>query len=548
MKQPQRKLTREQKIELFSMATRADPKSIEMRLSAEEQQFVDTMVDRAKYLNLAQSMNGPGFYIDRKLREFTREYNGRVFTGYGSEQPVSFQVFREFVEPDDGALVLKILPEKHYSLDPNFILDQLTDPTTERSAEDLYGLEERTIYMVSAPGGYDDLQFSGVADLAVFGWAFIRYGDEISVFVLGAKRSADRKEEKIKVEEAGLDPRKPFLKKSVGEDIDFTLDEFFDRPELYPVILLSKIDISRGTTVVRYMLTERRRSFEVITDSRELYSDMATGPGQHKTEQISGLFDRASEALAAHSSVFALMNELPHVLLGIEDRDDLKIVRTPTELHLKKSTTSVRKMKKILYASETPNFLDVATIILPNRSYSTVQIEAKQFKVEQHGYWRQLRPDQTGVGKNGDNVLGKTWVTVHESWEEDLGFSPPENNQIVQVHTGNDSDQTGEVYVMRNAQHPKDTYKVGYTTKSADERARQLESTSGQPDQFAVVESWSVTQPRRVEGIVHERLDRYRVNPRREFFNVKYSTIRTTVEEVINELEAGIEDFRGDHG
>lgn len=217
---PLRKLPRGQKFWLFSRATSIDPKSSGMKRSAEEQRLVDAMVDRARCLNRAQFMSGPGFYIDRKLREFVLEYNNRVFSGHGSQQPVSFQVFQEFVEPDDGALVLKILPERHYSLDPNFVLDRLTDPSIQRSADDLYEFEDRTIYMVSLPGGYDDLQFAGVPDLALFGWAFVRHGNEISIFALGAKSSPERNEMPLDVEKENINPQKLFLKDSMGDSID----------------------------------------------------------------------------------------------------------------------------------------------------------------------------------------------------------------------------------------------------------------------------------------------------------------------------------------
>ncbi|MCJ9674767.1 MULTISPECIES: hypothetical protein [unclassified Neorhizobium] len=46
----------------------------------------------------------------------------------GDEQPQSFDVLQAFVEPQERALLLKILPKIFHSLDVNFILDKLTDP------------------------------------------------------------------------------------------------------------------------------------------------------------------------------------------------------------------------------------------------------------------------------------------------------------------------------------------------------------------------------------------------------------------------------------
>lgn len=541
MKKSKRKLNRSEKIRVFSAATSMPAKPVDKSLPPERQREMEGWVERADCLSRAQTINGPGFYIDRKIREFAKEYNNRVFSGYGSQQPVSFQVLRDFVEPDDEALVLKILPEKHYSLDPNYVLENLTDPFAQRPASDLYQLEEALIFMVSMPGGYDDLQLAGLDDFGLFGWAFVRHGHEVSVFVLGARTSPNRDAEKVPFDRADIDLQKPFLRDWIGETIDNNPDEFFDRPELYPVMLMSKIDLNRGNTVVRYALSEKRQSFDVVTDSREMYTDMATNNGKIELEQISKIFDRSWTVLAEYGPAFALMNELPHTVIGIEDVDDFRIVRTPTDIHLDKGSTEVRRMKKVLHPSEVRNFIDVGTLVLPNRSATTADVDTEAFRVEQHGYWKQLRSDQSGVGKNGDEVIGKTWVTVTETWQETFGSSPPENAKMVTLKTGKDAEQNGEIYVLRSAQHPKDVFKIGYTTKTADKRARQLESTSGQPDQFAVVNSWRVKQPRRVESLVHERLSRYRSNPRREFFNLKYAKIQATIDQIIKDLGAGIE-------
>ena len=55
-----------------------------------------------------------------------------------------------------------------------------------------------------------------------------------------------------------------------------------------------------------------------------------------------------------------------------------------------------------------------------------------------------------------------------------------------------------------------------------------------------MLEQWHVNSPRRVEALVHEKLAPYRVNPRREFFVVKYDHIRRTIEQAIQDLAAGV--------
>jgi hypothetical protein len=86
----------------------------------------------------------------------------------------------------------------------------------------------------------------------------------------------------------------------------------------------------------------------------------------------------------------------------------------------------------------------------------------------------------------------------------------------------------GYIYVMENASMPG-WLKIGFTTISAVERARQLSSTSvAHP--FLVRYLARVRKPAIVERQVHEQLTAYRVNPDREFFAVSLDTAVAAIE------------------
>lgn len=59
--------------------------------------------------------------------------------------------------------------------------------------------------------------------------------------------------------------------------------------------------------------------------------------------------------------------------------------------------------------------------------------------------------------------------------------------------------------------------KIGYTAKSAEERADELYST-GVPTPFKVVHKESCDKPKALEALVHKELDEKRKNKNREFF------------------------------
>ena len=76
-------------------------------------------------------------------------------------------------------------------------------------------------------------------------------------------------------------------------------------------------------------------------------------------------------------------------------------------------------------------------------------------------------------------------------------------------------------------------FKVGFTTKTPQKRAEELSKSTGVPLSFVVVESWKVNSPKEVEKIVHTALDKYRPNPQREFFKLKFEKMRQIIEDCI---------------
>ena len=76
----------------------------------------------------------------------------------------------------------------------------------------------------------------------------------------------------------------------------------------------------------------------------------------------------------------------------------------------------------------------------------------------------------------------------------------------------------GCVYILRNPAMPG-LIKIGYTTRKAEDRARELyEGALGVPKPFVVVHINDCEEPRELEAAVHERLAKHRINDNREFF------------------------------
>ena len=76
----------------------------------------------------------------------------------------------------------------------------------------------------------------------------------------------------------------------------------------------------------------------------------------------------------------------------------------------------------------------------------------------------------------------------------------------------------GCVYILKNPSMP-DLIKIGYTTRTAEERAKELyEGITGVPEPFVVVYIENCEDPQKLESVIHRKLSAYRINKNREFF------------------------------
>jgi hypothetical protein len=92
----------------------------------------------------------------------------------------------------------------------------------------------------------------------------------------------------------------------------------------------------------------------------------------------------------------------------------------------------------------------------------------------------------------------------------------------------------GVLYVLRCAAMKDEIYKVGWTTGTAEDRAKSLSAATGVPTSFVVVDSWIHADAAALEKSVHAMLDPYRLNDVREFFRTRYDTIKKIV---VSEIE-----------
>lgn len=90
----------------------------------------------------------------------------------------------------------------------------------------------------------------------------------------------------------------------------------------------------------------------------------------------------------------------------------------------------------------------------------------------------------------------------------------------------------GFVYILTN-EHMPGILKIGYTSRSPEERAHELyHKKTGVPGEFKVSYRYMCRNPHKVEKIIHRRLSRERINNNREYFRVDIGKAIELIEEV----------------
>lgn len=112
------------------------------------------------------------------------------------------------------------------------------------------------------------------------------------------------------------------------------------------------------------------------------------------------------------------------------------------------------------------------------------------------------------------DTINKTEIINHSKTNKTI--QPKENTQGV---------CEGWVYCLSNQSY-KGVYKIGFTTRTPNERAQELSRETSIIYPFVVEVSKKVKNCRLKENQLHKLLNEYRVRPNKEFFDVSLEKIK----------------------
>ncbi|MBY7907853.1 GIY-YIG nuclease family protein [Vibrio fluvialis] len=482
-----------------------------------------------------QELSGAGLPADTILREYNTEYNNRVFNHSLHQLPGSFNVVEAFNSFIPRTAIFKINKE----IDSIFSFDDFLDfVTSDACPNGIEGLgehmEDGTIYSFNSVDDPESSLFSTNTEdeFGVLSISLIKHKTEVSVVMLaGQKCDLQSKSQSLN---STMATRGGVGANGIAPDKNLTIEAVPLQPNsnLWRTVVLTRFDLNSLTTDSRYIYQDAGRFFVGCSDDIDCFLN---NDGEFPSQDIEDSFKTQNEKIEEYSPLFELCKTalfLP--MFRTEYEDTISIERHPTEFGQKRNKASFRKTNKLANSEFKVSFRNVESIQPINRiPPSRREFNAPDLKVETSGYWKKLDFQSRGEDKNNQPIQGRTWVSKTLEWKESL--SRPTSVKVVSK-TANIENE-GYIYVMRSAAHEKNVFKVGLTRRTPEERSNELSRSTSAPDHFHVMEEWDVVDCVQAEKLIHERLNEFRVNPKREYFKAPYKVIFRVIDSVIDELE-----------
>ncbi len=371
--------------------------------------------------------------------------------------------------------------------------------------------------------------------LAIVGASLIRHEHELTCLIVAGEQPPNPSDECILRDHPQM--RHPTKgRESFEPDPHYGLEDRYleSLPGFARVVLGTRFDLSGNFYDVRYVNLDLGRSYAVFTDDDAIFP-----PAIHYSERDE-IRKSALHELDRYKELFSAAAALMYLpVMFVAETKRVQETQFVTDLGTDRDEKEVREAVSELGKDEVPFTRMVRCLAAARTTTATLDrnLEPPPLTFKSEGYWKPLPLGKVGEDKSGNPIVGKTWVQRIESWSAESPASFLIRRQTVKPKGA----EPGTVYVMRSPSHEVDLYKIGFTRRGAEERARDLGAATGVPLPFAVIASWEVGDCSGVEREVHRKLDERRINPRREFFYASLSEIIATIESVVasETLESG---------
>ncbi len=151
----------------------------------------------------------------------------------------------------------------------------------------------------------------------------------------------------------------------------------------------------------------------------------------------------------------------------------------------------------------------------------------KRITVEEAQEYIPCKEDFTSKGIEKAEYFTLTPSSKGDGWDDVTYYTARKANMYV----NRDGDYDSWVYILSNPTTPG-LFKIGYTKNTPDERAKQISNATGVALPYKVEWAFHCYDGFSLEQEVHHKLNIYRVNNNREFFQISLDEAKDTVAEL----------------
>jgi len=474
-----------------------------------------------------QSYNGISLVQDKELRFFLNEFNDRTWKyGFGA-MPSSFNVLEGFFKWNPDLFYFELLDEEEHLFSLFDFFDFVTSKNCSNSTDYFIdNIEDELIYSYNVLNEVKELTFStsDSKEYVIGGVSFVKRANEVFMLLVAGEIGDTEEISKNLPDYKTGDKIKSYLKPAEGLDKEAV--KLLGHKDVWKVNIYIRIDLEKKTIDSRYIQKDTGVGFYTITDDYGMLELSIKDNG--RLEQLIKL--QAIE-IASYEAVFEAAYSFLYLPEYFDFNDELVLSEEhPTQLFDK----TLRKPIFNNAPKFNPNYFHkTKDVWVLDKNIDPITGKTKlsrtELKIVKDGYWKQLEPGKVGIDKNGRTIHSRTWVEKTLSWQE-LSKTDKEIEITVPASI---SINKGYIYLLRNPAHELDLFKIGLTTNTVEERAKQLSGTPS-PDNFLIINKWLVEDCILAEKLIHTKLERFRINPKREFFRLK---IEDAIKEIIPIIE-----------
>ncbi|SFI77513.1 T5orf172 domain-containing protein [Bosea sp. OK403] len=512
-----------------------------------------------KYINIMNSIknSGVGYQVDALIRQFSIEYTHRYASSGLLTQPASFNYFEPFCSikliERSTAPYIEPLAEIDHLFSVSDFFDYLTSKDTPQfTISDLAVLPEGVIYNFTQNGALTDFTYMTPEgrEFVISGFSMVRHGNSIHWFVLGGEILSESEWNERVNDEFILDPS------GVPPEKRKFIDEIAQRQNgrsgaplalegtqtAIRTIVAGETDLITFKHVARCHMQESENTFHLYCDDPEVFSGISDV--SEREEILNTMRDRIESA--------SVMWNMAEGFLQL-----FSYFRFKLTIPLSSFAPDMKAMPKGAKGGQGigARFKHVTSIEVSDINQSVLRsYTSPHLDVETEGHWRRIAPESYGRDRDGNQIKGRTWVKVTNKWraradhpksvyiKSSVAAAKIQISDYIRAShepdlSENRKQNASVLYVMRCAAMKEEIYKVGWTSNSAEQRARELSLATGVPLSFVVVDAWQHPDPAALEKGVHALLTPYRLNDSREFFSLKYPQLKGIIETEIKRTE-----------